>query len=428
MNALWLPCAAVGSSLPEHGQPAEEVLARLEELRAGDVRWRDGRALTLAYTAGPEVQAVAEEAYRRYMTENALNTDAFPSLRRMQQDVVDIVAGWLHGGPEAAGFMTTGGTESILLAVKAARERGRAERGVERPNVVLPASAHAAFEKAAHYFGLESRRIPVRADWRADVEAMAAAIDDSTVLVVASAPQYPQGVIDPVAEIAALAAERDISCHVDACMGGVTLPYLARLGQDVPPFDFAVEGVTSMSVDLHKFGYTAKGASVIVHRTRALRRYQVFVTERWLGGTYGSSGPPRHQVGRRHRRGLGRPAPPGRRRLPAPGADRPRRHRGPRRGHPRPAGAGAASAAGGDAAGLRRGRSRRARRVRRRRRAVAEGLVRRSPGSPAVAPLHGQRRPRAPHPRAPARPRAPRSTRCSRPARRGDRGAYGTVE
>jgi sphinganine-1-phosphate aldolase len=287
---VWLPCAAVGSPLPEHGQPADEVLARLEELRNGDVRWRDGRALTLAYTAGPAVQAVAEEAYRRYMTENALNTDAFPSLRRMQQDVVDIVAGWLHGGPEAAGFMTTGGTESILLAVKAARERGRAERGVDRPNVVLPASAHAAFEKGAHYFGLESRRVPVRVDWRADVDAMAAAVDDATVLVVASAPQYPQGVIDPVTQIAALAAEREISCHVDACMGGVTLPYLARLGQPVPPFDFAVEGVTSISVDLHKFGYTAKGASVIVHRTRALRRYQVFVTERWLGGTYGSSG------------------------------------------------------------------------------------------------------------------------------------------
>jgi glutamate/tyrosine decarboxylase-like PLP-dependent enzyme len=266
----------VGSSLPEHGQPAEEVLARLEELRVGDVQWRDGRALTLTYTAGPEVQAVAEEAYRRYMTENALNTDAFPSLRRMQQDVVDIVAGWLHGGDETAGFMTTGGTESILLAVKAARERGRDERGVERPNVVLPASAHAAFEKAAHYFGLESRRIPVRADWRADVGAMAAAVDDSTVLVVASAPQYPQGVIDPVADIAALAAERDIGCHVDACMGGVTLPYLARLGQDVPPFDFAVEGVTSMSVDLHKFGYTAKGASTILSRDPDIFSYQVF--------------------------------------------------------------------------------------------------------------------------------------------------------
>jgi len=280
----------VASPLPEHGWPAEEVLAGLEARRAGDVRWRDGRALTLAYSAGPEVLAVAEEAYRRYLTENALNTDAFPSLRMMQQDVVDIVAGWLHGGPDAAGSMTSGGTESLLLAVKAARERGRAERGVERPNMVLPTSAHAAFEKGAHYFGVESRRVPVRDDWRADVDAMAEAIDDDTVLVVGSAPQYPQGVIDPIAEIAGLAADRDVSCHVDACMGGVTLPYLARLGDDVPPFDLAVDGVTSISVDLHKFGYTAKGASVLLHRTRSLRRHQVFVTESWLGGTYGSSG------------------------------------------------------------------------------------------------------------------------------------------
>ena len=279
-----------GSPLPQHGLPADEVAGRLRGLQADDVRWRDGRAFTLAYSAGPDVQAVAEDALRRFMTENALNTDAFPSLRRIQQDVVAIVTGWLNGGPEAAGFMTTGGTESILLAVEAARQRGLVERDVHRPNVVLPTSAHAAFEKGAHYFGLENRRIPVREDWRADVDAMAAAIDDDTVLVVGSAPQYPQGVIDPITDIAALAGERDINCHVDACMGGVTLPYLARLGCDVPPFDFGVPGVTSMSVDLHKFGYTAKGASVIVHRTKALRRHQVFVTENWLGGTYGSSG------------------------------------------------------------------------------------------------------------------------------------------
>ena len=186
--------------------------------------------------------------------------------------------------------MTSGGTESILLAVKAARQRGLTERGVRTPNVVLPTSAHAAFEKGAYYFGLESRRVPVRDDWRADVDAMAAAADDDTVLVVGSAPQYPQGVIDPIPEIAALAAERGISCHVDACMGGVTLPYLARLGHPIPPFDFAVDGVTSMSVDLHKYGYTAKGASVILHRNKALRRHQTFITENWLGGTYGSSG------------------------------------------------------------------------------------------------------------------------------------------
>ncbi len=224
------------------------------------------------------------------MAENALNTDAFPSLRSIQQDVVDIVAGWLHGGEHAAGFMTSGGTESILLAVVAARERGRTERGIITPNMVLAMSAHAAFEKAAHYLGVESRRVPVGPDWRADVGAMAALVDPDTVLVVGSAPQYPQGVIDPIADLAALAGEHGTSCHIDACMGGVVLPYLARLGHPVPPFDFRVAGVTSMSVDLHKFGYTAKGASVILYRDKALRRHQVFVTDRWLGGLYGSSG------------------------------------------------------------------------------------------------------------------------------------------
>jgi glutamate/tyrosine decarboxylase-like PLP-dependent enzyme len=276
--------------LPSTSRSPADVLAELQAMKAGDVRWRDGRAFTLAYFAGDEVVALAEEAYRRFSTENALNTDAFPSLRRIQADVVGAVIGWLEGGPGAAGFMTTGGTESILMAVKAARERGAAERGVSRPNVVLPASAHAAFEKGCVYFGLESRRIPVAADWRADVDAMAAAIDDDTVLVVGSAPQYPQGVIDPIPAIAALAAERDVNCHVDACMGGVTLTYLARLGHVIPPWNFTVPGVTSISVDLHKFGYTAKGASVIAHRSKALRAHQTFVTDNWLGGLYGSSG------------------------------------------------------------------------------------------------------------------------------------------
>jgi sphinganine-1-phosphate aldolase len=277
-------------ALPEVGLPAEQIFASLDALKTNDVRWRDGRAFTLVYNAGPDVLAVAEEAYRRFSSENALNTDAFPSLRRIQADVVDIVGDWLQAGPNGAGFMTSGGTESILLAVKAARQRALVERGITKPNVVLPASAHAAFEKGCYYFGLESRRVPVRDDWRADVDAMAAAIDDDTALVVASAPQYPQGVIDPVADIAALAAARDINCHVDACMGGVTLTYLSRLGHAIPPWNFAVDGVTSMSVDLHKYGYTAKGASVIMHRDKRLRSHQTFVTDNWLGGVYGSSG------------------------------------------------------------------------------------------------------------------------------------------
>ena len=277
-------------SLPQHGLPAAEVLGTLDQMKQHDVRWREGRAFTLAYYAGDDVANVADEAYRRFSGENALNTDAFPSLRRIQAEVVDIAGTWLGAGAGAAGFMTSGGTESLLMAVKASRERGRRERGIERPNVVLPTSAHAAFEKGCYYFGLESRRVPVGADWRADASAMAAAIDDNTVLVVGSAPQYPQGVVDPITAIAALAAERDINCHVDACMGGVTLHYLARLGYPVEPWNFAVPGVTSMSVDLHKFGYTAKGASVIMYRSKQLRAHQTFVTDNWLGGVYGSSG------------------------------------------------------------------------------------------------------------------------------------------
>jgi glutamate/tyrosine decarboxylase-like PLP-dependent enzyme len=276
--------------LPERGRPTGEVLEALEGLRAGDVDWRAGRAFSLAYNAGPEVLALAREAYGRFSSENALNVEAFPSLRKLQADVVGMVADLVHGGPEAAGFLTTGGTESLLMAVLAARERGRAERGVEAAEVVLPTTAHAAFEKAAHYFGVRSVRVPVRADWRADPLAMAAAVTPSTVLLVASAPQYPQGVIDPVAEVAAVAERHGLPCHVDACMGGMTLPFLERLGERVPAWDFRVPGVSSISVDLHKYGYTAKGASVILHRTRALRRYQTFQTDNWLGGFYASSG------------------------------------------------------------------------------------------------------------------------------------------
>ena len=277
-------------ALPSHGLRRDDVLAQLDGFKEGDVRWRDGHAFTLAYSAGADVIAVAEAAYAKFSSENALNTDAFPSLRKIQSDVVSYVGDWLEAGAEGAGFMTTGGTESLLMAVKAARERGRKERGITTPNVVLPTSAHAAFEKGCYYFGLESRRVPVRDDWRADVAAMEAAIDENTVLVVGSAPQYPQGVIDPIEEIAALAGARDINCHVDGCMGGVTLTYLKRLGHDIPPWNFTVPGVTSISVDLHKYGYTAKGASVIMHRNKRLRNYQTFVTDNWLGGVYGSSG------------------------------------------------------------------------------------------------------------------------------------------
>ena len=277
-------------ALRSTGLSREETLSALDAMKERDVRWRDGRAFTLAYHGGDDVIEIAADAYRRFSSENALNTDAFPSLKTIQADVVDAAIGWLGGDSGAAGFMTSGGTESILLAVKGSRERGRNERAIAAPNIVLPTSAHAAFEKGCYYFGVESRRIAVDDDWRANPDAMGEAVDENTVLIVGSAPQYPQGVIDPIPAIAAIAAEHGISCHVDACMGGVALHYLERLGHDVPPWNFAVDGVTSMSVDLHKFGYTAKGASVIAYRNKQLRNYQTYVTDNWLGGLYGSSG------------------------------------------------------------------------------------------------------------------------------------------
>jgi glutamate/tyrosine decarboxylase-like PLP-dependent enzyme len=208
----------------------------------------------------------------------------------MQQDVLSMVGPWLGADKDSAGFMTSGGTESILMVVKAARDQFAQTNGVANPNIVLPTSAHAAFEKACHYFGVESRRASVGPDWRADIAAMEVMIDDNTVMLVASAPQYPQGVVDDVTGIAALASSHGINCHVDACMGGVTLAYLDKLGLAIPPWNLRVAGVTSISVDLHKYGYTSKGASVVMYSSKSLRAHQGFFTDNWLGGMYASSG------------------------------------------------------------------------------------------------------------------------------------------
>jgi glutamate/tyrosine decarboxylase-like PLP-dependent enzyme len=273
------------------GQPSAEVLNTMESYRSRDVKWRDGKCFTLAYSAGPDVTALGEEAYRRFSGENALNTSAFPSLKTMQEQVVDVVTGWTHGDDAVAGFMTSGGTESLVLVVRAARKRAEREgRNLSSMSMVLPTSAHAALEKGADYFDVESRRVPVSADWRADVAAMRAAVDENTILIIGSAPQYPQGVIDPISALADIAIENNINFHVDACMGGVTLHYLEQLGEPLPLWDFRVPGVTSISVDLHKYGYTSKGAGVLLHRNKTLRSDQTFITDNWLGGMYGSSG------------------------------------------------------------------------------------------------------------------------------------------
>ena len=275
-------------SLGQQGRPVDEVIGELTEKRANDVRWADGKTFGMVYDGGPSVHEVAEQAARLYLHENALNTQAFPSLAAIQREVVGWTSALLHGDDDVAGFLTSGGTESILCAVLAARERAAAERGITEPEIVLAESAHAAFHKAAHNFGLTIRKAPVRPDFTADVGAMARMVNANTAIVVGSAPQYPHGVQDDIPAIAALATSVGANCHVDACMGGFVLPFAERLGRDVSPWDFRVEGVTTISADIHKLGYAPKGVSVILHRTKQSRQYQTFVFGDWLGGFYAS--------------------------------------------------------------------------------------------------------------------------------------------
>jgi len=274
--------------LPRKGMPKRDVFAEMKRRKAEDADWRAGKTWSLIYPAGADVDEVLREANDLYVFENALNPFRFPSLRQMEGEIVAMTCDLLGGSEASGGTLTSGGTESILMAVKTARDRAREERGIERAHMLAPVSAHPAFAKAAQYLCVEHEQIPLGSDLRADVEAARRMMRDDTVLVVGSAPNYPHGVVDPIAELAALAAERGASFHTDACVGGFLLPFLERLGHDVPPFDFRVPGVTTISADVHKYGYATKGVSVIAHREQATLRHQMFLYDRWPGGMYGS--------------------------------------------------------------------------------------------------------------------------------------------
>ena len=275
-------------SLPQSGIPKDELLNAMREMKRRDAHWKEGKVFSLVYYVDDDIVEVMKEASALFFSENALNPTAFPSIRRMETEVVAMTAELLGGDEDTVGTLTSGGTESLLMAVKTARDWGRAERGITTPEMVLPVTAHPAFEKAAHYFDVRPVHIPVGPDFRADLDALRNAITPNTVLVVGSAPSYPQGVIDPIPEMAALARERGVLFHVDACVGGFMLPFLRELGYPIPPFDFRVPGVTSISADVHKYGYAAKGVSVILYRNGALRRYQFFAYTDWPGGIYAS--------------------------------------------------------------------------------------------------------------------------------------------
>ncbi|MEI2779075.1 MAG: aminotransferase class V-fold PLP-dependent enzyme [Tetrasphaera sp.] len=270
----------------DDGAPLTDILSGLEALRAHDVPVHGGRTLAYVYDAGV---GAADEAGRAALAAfgatNGLDPTAFPSIGAMEQDLIAVATRLLHGPGTTVGVATSGGTESILLAVLAARDAAApAGPAAERPSMVLPDTAHAAFRKAGHYLGVRPVLVPVDpATFRADPVAMAAAIDETTVLVVASAPSYAHGVVDPVAPIAAAAAAAGVRCHVDACIGGWVLPFLDE--PETPRWDFAVDGVTSISVDLHKYGYTPKGLALLLHRTPQLRRTHLFATADWPGYT-----------------------------------------------------------------------------------------------------------------------------------------------
>lgn len=276
-------------TLPEKGTDANELLQRMETFKSKDINWPAGKFFGYVFYPGEDIYEVSKKAYTSFIATNGLNPSAFPSLRRMESEVVRMTAALLNGDESVTGTMTSGGTESIMMAVLSAREwalKNKTLYGV--PEVLAPATAHPAFPKACHFFGVKYVEAPIGDDYRVDVTEMQKLISPNTILMVASAPQYPQGVIDPVEEVAALAAQNGILCHVDSCVGGYLLPFLEKGGVLLPKFDFRVPGVTSMSADTHKYGYAAKGASVILYRNKDLRKGQFYVKTDWSGGIYGS--------------------------------------------------------------------------------------------------------------------------------------------
>ena len=273
--------------MPKKGMTREELVERLYSYKSEDAQWHDGHMFGLAYMADPEVEEAARAAYNAFMFENGLSPLAFPSLLRMETEFISMVTTLLGGDEETVGAMTSGGTESILMAVKAAREWSKKERPTPgTPELLAPITIHPAFNKAAHYLGLKIVQTPVRDDYRADVQAMEDAITENTVFIAGTAVTYPHGMVDPLEEIGALAKKHNLWMHVDACLGGYQLAFLRKAGYPIPPFDFSIPEIHSLSIDIHKYGYISKGASTVCYRNSDLRAMQYFVYTDWPGGVY----------------------------------------------------------------------------------------------------------------------------------------------
>ncbi len=279
------------AALPSEPRGRESILEEIRSTQQRETsRWRDGYVSGAVYHGDPEHIAFLNEVYAITSQTNPLHSDLWPSIAKYEAEIVAMTADMLGAGDardaHVCGTVSSGGTESILLAMRTYRDRAREERGVRHPELVVPVTAHAAFDKAAQYFGIKLVKVPVDDEYRADVAEVQRAINRHTVCIVGSAVSFPHGAIDPIGEMSELARAKGIGFHTDACLGGFILPWAAKLGYDIPPFDFRLPGVTSMSCDTHKYGYSAKGTSVLLYRNHDLRHYQYFKITDWPGGLY----------------------------------------------------------------------------------------------------------------------------------------------
>ena len=275
--------------MPEQGAPSEDILQSLEAFKGRDPKYKEGRVWSLVYYLNEEHSGFLKDAYHSYASENGLNPGAFKSLKQLENEVISATADILHGTEEVCGVVTSGGTESCLMAVKTYRDMARDQRRVRKPEMILPETAHVAWFKASEYFGVKIRLVPLKEDFTPDLKKLRKLINRNTVMILASAPEYPHGTIDPVAAMGEIAQAKNIPLHVDACVGGFILPFMEMNGEELPPWDYRVPGVTSISADIHKYGYAAKGASTITYRNLDYLRYQMFVYQDWPGGVFASS-------------------------------------------------------------------------------------------------------------------------------------------
>jgi glutamate/tyrosine decarboxylase-like PLP-dependent enzyme len=277
-------------SLPTNGINREEILKKMQDLadREQD-RWKDGFVSGSVYNGDAEHIEFLNKVYALTSQANPLHSDIWPSINKYEAEIISMTANMLgatNTTDKICGAVSSGGTESILLAMKSYRDRAREEKGITKPEMVLPVTAHAAFDKAAHYFNIKMVKVPLKDDLTVDIEKYRAAFTENTVVAIGSAPSFPHGLIDPIEELSEIARSKGVGFHTDGCLGGFILPWAAKLGYNVPKFDFTLPGVTSMSADTHKYGYAAKGTSVVLYRTEELRHYQYFTMADWPGGLY----------------------------------------------------------------------------------------------------------------------------------------------